>query len=161
MINSTLCYLERGDAYLMLHRVKKKGDLNHDKWIGVGGKFEDGESPEDCILRETWEETGVQAAPVCDGPISLDIFPVAPHEKRGRQVPRHLHLSLAYLLQADDTAPLRQCPAENRAVAWQTPDFLTSAHFSPEDLNLYQKLLDRAQRYLADSGCKSGKNLLK
>ena len=51
--------VERGDAYLMLHRVKKKGDLNHDKWIGVGGKFEDGESPEDCILRETWEETGL------------------------------------------------------------------------------------------------------
>ena len=161
MINSTLCYLERGEEYLMLHRVKKKNDVNHDKWIGVGGKFQEGESPEDCILRETWEETGVQAAPVCDGPISLDIFPVAPHEKRGRQVPRHLHLSLAYLLQADDAAPLRQCPAENRAVAWQTPDFLTSAHFSPEDLNLYQKLLDRAQRYLADSGCKSGKNLLK
>ena len=61
MINSTLCYLERGDAYLMLHRVKKKGDLNHDKWIGVGGKFEDGESPEDCILRETWEEIGIPA----------------------------------------------------------------------------------------------------
>ena len=59
MLNSTLCYLERGDAYLMLHRVKKKGDLNHDKWIGVGGKFEEGESPEDCILRETWEETGL------------------------------------------------------------------------------------------------------
>ena len=59
MVNSTLCYLERGDAYLMLHRVKKKGDLNHDKWIGVGGKFEEGESPEDCILRETWEETGL------------------------------------------------------------------------------------------------------
>ena len=53
MINSTLCYLERGDQYLMLHRVKKKGDLNHYKWIGVGGKFEEGESPEDCILRET------------------------------------------------------------------------------------------------------------
>ena len=48
MLNSTLCYLERGDEYLMLHRVKKKGDLNHDKWIGVGGKFEEGESPEDC-----------------------------------------------------------------------------------------------------------------
>ena len=53
MVNSTLCYLERGDDYLMLHRVKKKDDLNHDKWIGVGGKFEEGESPEDCILRET------------------------------------------------------------------------------------------------------------
>ena len=44
MINSTLCYLERGDSYLMLHRVKKKDDMNHDKWIGVGGKFEDKES---------------------------------------------------------------------------------------------------------------------
>lgn len=59
MINSTLCYLERADDYLMLHRVKKKGDLNHDKWIGVGGKFEPGESPEECICRETREETGL------------------------------------------------------------------------------------------------------
>ena len=59
MINCTLCYLEndRGD-YLMLHRVKKKNDVNHDKWIGVGGKFEDGESPEECLLREVREETG-------------------------------------------------------------------------------------------------------
>lgn len=59
MLNSTLCYLERGDAYLMLHRIKKKQDINHDKWIGVGGKFEEGESPEDCLLRETREETGL------------------------------------------------------------------------------------------------------
>ena len=59
MINSTLCYLERGDEYLMLHRVKKQHDLNHDKWIGVGGKFEQGESPEECVLRETREETGL------------------------------------------------------------------------------------------------------
>ena len=59
MLNTTLCYLERGDAYLMLHRVKKENDLNHDKWVGVGGKFQDQESPEDCVLRETWEETGL------------------------------------------------------------------------------------------------------
>ena len=59
MLNSTLCYLERGDEYLMLHRVKKKNDLNHDKWIGVGGKCEEGESPEDCVLRECFEETGL------------------------------------------------------------------------------------------------------
>ena len=59
MINSTLCYLERGDEYLMLHRVKKINDMNHDKWIGIGGKFEDKESPEDCLLREAWEETGL------------------------------------------------------------------------------------------------------
>lgn len=57
--NTTLCYLERGDEYLMLHRVKKENDLNHDKWIGIGGKFEDQESPEDCLLREAREETGL------------------------------------------------------------------------------------------------------
>ena len=59
VLNCTLCYLEREDSYLMLHRTKKKHDLNHDKWIGVGGKFEDKESPEECILRETQEETGL------------------------------------------------------------------------------------------------------
>lgn len=59
MLNTTLCYLERGDEYLMLHRVKKQNDLNHDKWIGVGGKFLEGETPEECLLRETLEETGL------------------------------------------------------------------------------------------------------
>ena len=59
MINTTLCYIREGENYLMLHRVKKENDLNHDKWIGVGGKFEDRESPEDCVLRETLEETGL------------------------------------------------------------------------------------------------------
>lgn len=59
MLHSTLCYLERDGQYLMLHRVKKKNDANHDKWIGVGGKFEEDESPEDCVTREVWEETGL------------------------------------------------------------------------------------------------------
>ena len=60
MKNTTLCYIENEKGeYLMLHRVKKQNDLNHDKWIGVGGKFEAGESPEECICRETLEETGL------------------------------------------------------------------------------------------------------
>lgn len=56
---TTLCYIEADDAYLMLHRVKKKNDVNEGKWIGVGGKFEAGESPDDCLLREVREETGL------------------------------------------------------------------------------------------------------
>ena len=59
MKNTSLCYIERDGQYLMLHRVKKQHDENHDKWIGVGGKFEDRESPEDCVRREVLEETGL------------------------------------------------------------------------------------------------------
>lgn len=59
MLNTTLCYLERDGQYLMLHRVKKAHDVNHDKWVGIGGKFEEGESPEECLVREAYEETGL------------------------------------------------------------------------------------------------------
>ena len=60
MKNTSLCYIEQNGRYLMLHRVKKEHDENRDKWIGIGGKFEPGESPEDCVLRETLEETGLR-----------------------------------------------------------------------------------------------------
>ena len=60
MMNTTICYIEQNGAYLMLHRVKKKNDINHDKWIGIGGKFEHGESPYECIRREVMEEIGVE-----------------------------------------------------------------------------------------------------
>ena len=56
---TTLCYIEQGDSYLMLHRVKKENDINKDKWIGVGGHFEKDETPEECLLREVKEETGL------------------------------------------------------------------------------------------------------
>lgn len=59
MKNTSLCYIEKDGRWLMLHRTKKSGDENHDKWIGIGGKIEPGESPEECMLREVWEETGL------------------------------------------------------------------------------------------------------
>lgn len=60
MKNTTLCYITRGSEYLMLHRVKKKNDENEGKWIGVGGKLEPNESPDECLLREVREETGLR-----------------------------------------------------------------------------------------------------
>ena len=59
MTNSTLCYITRGNDVLMLHRVKKEKDVNKDKWIGIGGKFEKDETPDECLLREALEETGL------------------------------------------------------------------------------------------------------
>ena len=59
MKNTTLCYIEKDGKYLMLHRIKKENDLNEGKWIGVGGKFEPGETAEECLLREVYEEAGV------------------------------------------------------------------------------------------------------
>lgn len=59
MLQTTLCYIEQDGKYLMLHRISKKNDVNKDKWIGIGGKFEPGEMPEECLLREVYEETGL------------------------------------------------------------------------------------------------------
>ncbi len=59
MRNTTLCHIEKDGCYLMLHRIKKENDLNRDKWVGIGGKFEDRESPEECNAREVLEETGL------------------------------------------------------------------------------------------------------
>ena len=59
MKQTTLCYIEKDNCYLMLHRIKKENDENKDKWIGIGGKFEEDETPDECLLREAKEETGL------------------------------------------------------------------------------------------------------
>ena len=59
MKNTSLCYIEQEGCYLLLHRVKKVNDVNKDKWVGIGGRLEENESPEECVLREVWEETGL------------------------------------------------------------------------------------------------------
>jgi len=59
MVNTSLIYIEQDSSYLMLHRVKKQNDYNKDKWIGIGGKFENTESPEECVIREVKEETNL------------------------------------------------------------------------------------------------------
>jgi len=59
MKNTSLCYIENNGCFLMLHRIKKENDINKDKWVGIGGKFEYGETPEECMKREVLEETGI------------------------------------------------------------------------------------------------------
>lgn len=79
LLQTTLCYLERDGCYLMLHRIKKKKDVNKDKWIGVGGKFEPGEDALACVLREVREETGLTMnAPVYRGIVDFYCPPWAP-----------------------------------------------------------------------------------
>ena len=70
-MNTTLVYIEKDNKYLMLHRTKKQNDVNKDKWIGVGGKFEQGESPEECAAREAKEETGLTIKPVFRGIVTF------------------------------------------------------------------------------------------
>ena len=111
MIHSTLCYITRGDDVLMLHRVKKKNDVNQDKWIGIGGKFEGDESPDECLLREAWEETGLRLKRwQCRGVITF--LTNGPWEGE-----------FMYLFTADEfEGELKECDEGN--LQWVSRDFL-------------------------------------
>ena len=98
-------------------------------------------------LREANEESGVTGSrPVTKEPISLEILTVNPHYKRGKFVSAHLHLNLTYLLEADETQPVRVKPDENSAVRWLPVEDICAAVSEPDMLPVYQKLLDRVKK---------------
>ncbi len=111
MQNTTLCYITSGDQVLMLHRTKKENDINHDKWIGVGGKFEPGEAPDECLLREVYEETGLHLTRWrCRGVVTFLTEDPADGE-------------YMYLFTSDGfTGSLREC--DEGELAWVSRDFL-------------------------------------
>ena len=112
MHNSTLCYITRGSDVLMLHRVKKKNDINKDKWIGIGGKFEPEETPDECLLREALEETGLKLTSWrCRGVVTF-----LPEGGEGEYM---------YLFTADGfEGTLKVCNEED--LAWVSREFLYS-----------------------------------
>lgn len=127
-VNTTLCYIERDGSYLMLHRVKKKNDMNHDKWVGIGGKFEDGESPEDCICREALEETGLTLhRPTYRGIVTFvsDEYPT-----------EYMHLFLA----KDFSGTIRDC--DEGTLEWIDKQVLLALPMWEGD-RIFLKLLDQ------------------
>lgn len=125
----------RDRVLLVYHRI-------YDSWSWIGGHA-DGESDLLAVaLRECREETGAEhVRPVSEEIFSLEVLPVAGHEKRGAYVPSHLHLNLTYLLECDETDALRPCEAENSAVGWFTPEEAFAASAEPWFVErIYQKL---------------------
>lgn len=111
MKNTTLCYIEREGSYLMLHRVKKKNDENKDKWIGIGGKFEEGESPFDCVRREALEETGLSITPKFRGIVTFVM------EELGTE---YMHLFTV----TEFSGEIKEC--DEGELAWVKKDAVTS-----------------------------------
>lgn len=116
-------------------------------WAWSGGHADGDSDLLGVALREAQEETGASPfEPLSNRIASLDILPVESHYKNGRFVSSHLHLSVAYLLCADEAAPLRARPGENTAVQWFDTSFLSKENFHPNDVVLYNKLVERAKR---------------
>ena len=127
-LQTTLCYIEREGQYLMLHRVKKEGDMNRDKWLGIGGKFRDKESPEDCVLREALEETGLHLhKPEYRGIVTFvsDRYPT-----------EYMHLFLA----RDFSGTLRDC--DEGVLEWIPKEDLRALPKWEGD-DIFLRLLDR------------------
>ena len=134
MILSTLCYIEKDGCWLMLHRVKKKNDVNHDKWIGIGGKWEEGESPEDCLLRETREETGLTLTEYRFRGLVTFVSDEAPTE--------YMHLFTA----TGFTGTLQEC--DERTLEWVPIKQVETLPLWQGD-RLFLELLQREERFFS------------
>ncbi len=135
MKNTTLCYIERDGAYLMIHRIKKKNDENKDKWIGIGGKLEDGESPHDCVKREIYEETGLTVEnPEYRGLITFV------SDKYGTE---YMHL-----FSADDFSGKLLAECDEGCLEWIKKDHLFSLSMWEGD-KIFLNLLDTERRFFS------------
>ena len=145
MICSTLCYVEnsRGE-YLMLHRVKKKEDANRDKWIGIGGKMEPGESPEECLVREAREETGLTLTDYrCRGLVTFV-------SDQWETEYMHLYTATGY------TGTLRDC--DEGVLAWIAKDELAALPQWEGD-KIFLRLLAEDAPYFSLKLCYEGERL--
>ncbi len=134
-IQSSLCYIEQESKVLMLHRVKKQNDLNHDKWIGVGGKFEEKESPHDCVLREVGEETGLTLTDLRYRGLVTFVSDEAPTEYM------HLFTSSRF------TGSLREC--DEGELVWVEKSRLTELTLWEGDRIFLRLLLDKTQPFFS------------
>lgn len=146
--SSGLVMNEALDRVLLVHHNIRN------TWAWTGGHADGDGDLLQVAIREAKEETGIHhVMPLTPRIASVDIFPVYGHRKNGAYVNTHLHLSIAYLLLADDTEELVVNPAENTGVQWFPVNWFTADHFDPQDLSLYGKLIERAKRIIRDGGC--------
>ena len=145
MYNTSLCYLTRGDEVLLMHRTRKREDVNQGKWIGIGGHFENGESPEECMLREFQEETGLTLTEWCyRGIVTFD-------QENAETEYMHLFTATKY------TGTLRvDCDEGELAwVRWDAMDALPQW----EGDRVFLKLLGRQSAFFSVKLCYHGENL--
>ena len=148
---TTLCYIESDDRYLMLHRVskEKKDDPNAGKWIGVGGHFEDGESPEECMLREVQEETGL--IPVAWKQRGIITFVSDQWETE------YMHLFTAQLTAEDVARELPEC--DEGVLAWVDKSAVMTLPLWEGD-KVFLKLLDTEETFFSLKLCYQGEKLM-
>lgn len=144
MTSSGIILNKRMDKMLMIHHNI------YNTWAWTGGHADGDSDLLDVALREAVEETGVEAiVPLSDRMASIDIVPVYGHMKKGKYVSSHLHLNVTYILIADESAQLSVNEAETSGVAWVPVDQLDNFSNEPYLVDIYRKIISKAQRIKA------------